>query len=547
MVTTYGYDDRDRVLSVVHRNSSNAVLASVTYVRSPSGEPTRITREDGSFVELTYDAALRVETETYRNAAATVLDAIEYEYDADGNRTSKTSLSGGFESYAYEDGFQLASITTTSGTETYGYDGGGRQVTATRGGVARVLEYNSDDKLTRVVDGGSEVVEYAYDGAGRRVSMDDGAGVRRYLVAPNVGDGFETAQAVTDASGNVLTRYVFAGEHPIARVGASGQVEYYLQDAMGSVIGMASAAGSSVASIKYDSFGQVTSATGASASIDSTIGADFRYHGMQLDAPSGLYHVRARTYDARTGRFTSRDPIAGCRMAPESMNPYTFNHHNAHVWRDPSGRFSMMEISVTSFVVGVLAGIALPSFSGYLRKARVTKAVSLIAAGGANEKIGHQLLYEELGGMDPGQPLPAYLTGAVIAGAGAGSSSSVARLLPRAGLITAGGASAGAGGAALGSGTAIANVVLPLIAGVVVGQVISEVFRRTDDDVEEDGCDDEWASAIAYCEEQQKNWRNWPQGVTGGYTGIMDCARGLVSERCGGNPTGNPRPDLPLN
>ena len=48
-------------------------------------------------------------------------------------------------------------------------------------------------------------------------------------------------------------------------------------------------------------------------------------------------------------------------------------------------------------------------------------------------------------------------------------------------------------------------------------------------------CDREWAEAIATCEAQ---WLN-PDAVhvTGHYLDIMDCARGIVSPECGGNPT----------
>jgi RHS repeat-associated protein len=364
VTTTYGYDARDRVLSVVHRAPLGNVLASVVYERSESGEPTKITREDGSYMVLTYDAALRLDTETYYNADAQVLDAIDYDYDPDGNRTAKTSLSNGFESYDYEAGFKLATVTGSSGSENYDYDGGGRLTSVDRSGVARTLEYNSDDKLTRVLNGGSEVASYTYDGVGRRVAANDGAGTRRYLVAPNVGDGFETPQAVTDASGTLLTSYVFAGEHPIARIGAGGQVEYYLQDAMGSVIGMADGSGASTASIKYDAFGNVTSTNGSAAAIPNGVGTDFRYHGMQLDAATGLYHVRARTYDARTGRFTSRDPVDALPMLPETYHPYVLANSNPQQWRDPTGLFTLMEVTIASAIVGILASTAVTS-SGY--------------------------------------------------------------------------------------------------------------------------------------------------------------------------------------
>jgi hypothetical protein len=49
------------------------------------------------------------------------------------------------------------------------------------------------------------------------------------------------------------------------------------------------------------------------------------------------------------------------------------------------------------------------------------------------------------------------------------------------------------------------------------------------------GCREEWQEAREQC----ARWiasQNPPRGVTGGYRDLEDCARGLVSERCGGNP-----------
>lgn len=49
------------------------------------------------------------------------------------------------------------------------------------------------------------------------------------------------------------------------------------------------------------------------------------------------------------------------------------------------------------------------------------------------------------------------------------------------------------------------------------------------------GCDEEWDYARRKCAELLTQ-RDPPRGVTGGYRNVEDCARGLVSERCGGNP-----------
>ncbi len=362
VTSTYAYDDRDRITSIVHSGIMGNVLSSAAYERSVSGEPTKITREDGSYVALVYDPALRIDTETYYDSEDNLLDAIDYDYDLDGNRIAKNSLSGGFETYAYETGSRLTATTRDTDSDTFGYDTGGRMTSIVRNGITRTLEYNSDDKITRLFDNGVETVRYEYDGVGRRVGRHDTThGERRYLVAPNLGQGLDSPQAVTDGNGNLLSSYVFIGESPIIRI-EDGQPVYYLQDAMGSVIGITNASGEVASTFKYDAFGNITSSTGALANVPSAIGFDFRYHGMLSDSNADLLYARARTYDARTGRFTSRDPAEGLPTLPETYNRYSFASSNPHLYRDPTGLYSIMEVgnarqyfesmNLTSFTAG---------------------------------------------------------------------------------------------------------------------------------------------------------------------------------------------------
>jgi RHS repeat-associated protein len=49
-----------------------------------------------------------------------------------------------------------------------------------------------------------------------------------------------------------------------------------------------------------------------------------------------------------------------------------------------------------------------------------------------------------------------------------------------------------------------------------------------------DDCQKEWDKAFEMCEEYIKQ-QDPPRGVTGGYTNVYQCAKGLVSQRCGGN------------
>jgi YD repeat-containing protein len=91
--SVYQYDDLDRVKSIVHTNTQGTVLASVAYDRNGIGEPTKITREDNTYVTLKYDEALRVKEESYYSATGMLQETIAYTYDASGKRTTLVSRS----------------------------------------------------------------------------------------------------------------------------------------------------------------------------------------------------------------------------------------------------------------------------------------------------------------------------------------------------------------------------------------------------------------------------------------------------------------------
>jgi RHS repeat-associated protein len=390
VVTSYGYDNRDRVLSVVHRNASNVVLASVVYERSASGEPTKITREDGTYTRVEYDEALRIKKESEFDANDVLVAETSYGYDLDGNRTSKTTLMGS-ETYSYAAGFKLTGITGTEGDETYTHDGGGRLVGVSRGGVNRTIDYDSMDHITKVTDGGIEVERYTFDGIGRRVGVTTGGTVKKFLIAPNLGDGYESPQAVTDASGGLIATFIYAGEHPIAKITPNG-IEYFLTDSMGSVIGKADSSGASTAAIKYAAFGEVESAVGASSGIDPNIGAEPRFQGMTLDSTTGLYFVRARSYDARTGRFVSRDPADGAVERAETFHPYAFAHSNPRVWRDPLGLFDMVELQAAAVAAMNIAMRAAATLSPILNALRATTAAQQLASAFGAFNVGLRLI-----------------------------------------------------------------------------------------------------------------------------------------------------------
>jgi YD repeat-containing protein len=189
VVTTYTYDARDRPLSVVHKNAANLVLASRTYVRAPGGEPTRITKEDGSYVEVGYDTALRITGERYYTSGGDLDDELKYTYDADGNRLTKT-VNGVLSTYAYASGARLMHVVTGPQDRSYDYDACGRTVRMQRSTQELALGYDTDDHVVRVQEA-SAASTYVFDARGRRTGSNL-ADALYILVAPIAGTGSRT-------------------------------------------------------------------------------------------------------------------------------------------------------------------------------------------------------------------------------------------------------------------------------------------------------------------------------------------------------------------
>ncbi len=93
-------------------------------------------------------------------------------------------------------------------------------------------------------------------------------------------------------------------------VPAGTSVYYYLHDVLGSVIGLANAAGQLVERYTYDPYAKtrVFTATGTTPIQRSNYGNPFNWTAQRLDPATGLYHFLYRTYNPTLGRWLQRDP-----------------------------------------------------------------------------------------------------------------------------------------------------------------------------------------------------------------------------------------------
>ena len=106
---------------------------------------------------------------------------------------------------------------------------------------------------------------------------------------------------------------------------------YYRFNGHGDVIALANSSGAIIKRYKYDAFG-VEENPGI---FDTNV---FRYCGEYYDVETKTIYLRARYYDAETGRFTQQDgwsyAVPGFLL---SLNLYTYCGSNPISYADPSG------------------------------------------------------------------------------------------------------------------------------------------------------------------------------------------------------------------
>ena len=234
----------------------------------------------------------------------------------------------------------------------------------------------------------------------------------RFVVGPTHASSLESAHLVTTNTGAEELGYVFAPipggeEHPLFRYDpVTSEVVYYLQDAMGSVIGLADQTATNTSTLQYDGFGNERASTGVLAAPPVASRGDYRFHGMWRDASTDLYYVRARTYDARTGRFLSRDPVEGQRARPETFEGSRFLQGNPYVMRDPAGPMTLQELGTALVNAAVqAAGAIARSGAMFLRSLLAVNVPYLDAGVGLMALVFYASngnMFNGLGGRDPG-------------------------------------------------------------------------------------------------------------------------------------------------
>ena len=225
-------------------------------------------------------------------------------YDAIGN-----PLSDGTWTYAWQHGRQLASMSKSGSSITYGYDADGKRISKTVNGTTYNFSYLGD-QLTEMT-WGSNKLHFTYDSTGP------------------------------------------------ASVTYNGNRYFYLKNAQGDVTGLVNASGTQVVSYTYDPWGAPMSTDGTMA---ATLGAanPLRYRGYVYDSETGLYYLSSRYYNPVWGRFINADTPEIVVSSPGKVNwdknLFAYCDNNP-VNRQDNGGKAWQDVLVDALVSGVVSGI----------------------------------------------------------------------------------------------------------------------------------------------------------------------------------------------
>ncbi|MFL0266521.1 peptidoglycan-binding protein [Candidatus Clostridium radicumherbarum] len=177
----------------------------------------------------------------------------------------------------------------------------------------------------------------------------------------------------SDKNGNYTEAYTYgldriSADNLTADDSGKNNPLYYLYDGRGSVGQVINSSGEVKNSYSYDPFG-VTDHDGPLGNSKAHYQDYFGFNGEEYNNISGLQYLRARYYEADSGRFLTRDSYMGNIMNPLSLNRYDYALNNPVMNIDPSGN---MALAIND------DGVAAASSYGMLRNGSSGKDVALL-------------------------------------------------------------------------------------------------------------------------------------------------------------------------
>ena len=339
---SYVYDAADQLSSVL-----NPFSELTTFSYDIAGRRTVQRYSNGTRASIIYDTANNVTQFHNRTSTGTAITTNDYKYDNVGNRTGMLEASGDRLTWTYDNGDQLKSERRSGASgyaNTFTYDGVGNRTLKDAGATRTTFSYDVADQLvySQAVAGRTS---YVYDNAGNQQIERPPTGSRTTTVWDNENrptlyrlpdttlvtmsyngnnrrvtkqTATETVKFVWDPaadaylaefnSSNVLQATY--SQEPVQFGRALSQrrsttSSWYHTDALGSTQALSNSSQVTSDTYLYDAWGNPITSTGTTINPFRWVGNV----GYYFDSDTGLYYIRARTYQPIIARWTSADPL----------------------------------------------------------------------------------------------------------------------------------------------------------------------------------------------------------------------------------------------
>ena len=362
-IVTYTYNAAN-LLKTMITTVGNEIQQSDTYTYYLDGNVKSVKDKNNAETIYTYDSLGRIKSEEI-TLDGTRQCMISYTYDSAGNRATKES-NGTTTTYTYDENNRLTTESTSVQAKTYTYDANGNQLDA-------MVDANYAGSYK--YDLWNMQVEYSLDGVGKVYYTYRPDGLRRSV---------QGRVHIWD-SGNIIadigTETVYYIRVLTLIYAKNGETKtYYRFNGHGDVIALANSSGAIIKRYKYDSFG-VEENPGI---FDTNV---FRYCGEYYDVETKTIYLRARYYDAETGRFTQQDgwsyAVPGFLL---SLNLYTYCWNNPVKYVDPSGNWpnwdKLLDAALT-IAVGVTALVIASAVAPVTAVATLAVVATAVAGAGS--------------------------------------------------------------------------------------------------------------------------------------------------------------------
>ncbi|MDD3397507.1 MAG: RHS repeat-associated core domain-containing protein [Clostridia bacterium] len=294
-------------------------------------------------------------------------------------------------------------------------------------------------------------IKFDYNANGLRIIKRDASkSTKYYYVDGNLlaesqivnnsfcGDEISCGEEIVQASKKIIEYYY--GASGVTGFKVDGNVYYFLKNLQGDILNILNSSGDVISEYVYDAWGNhKVYAIENDQMIDITDDYSynniahinpFRYRSYYFDVETGLYYLKSKYYDPKTGRFINADDIKNLELGQDSLNglnlymycnnnPIMYTDHNGSNWLEDIliglGAITIIGLSILTAGAIIAAAPAIAGFAGALAGSLgFASAAGAIATGvcigaaalaissltiGVNEAIGFATGFNPIGSI----------------------------------------------------------------------------------------------------------------------------------------------------